>query len=329
MIYYNNYICAGFQTETFRELEVPSMNLKEQTYVCALARCGTITKAAEELFLTAPALSMFLSNLEKNLGVQLFSRTGKTLEPTPIGQEYIHCASQMLRLKEEFDQKLSQETGLNKPVVRIGIQERRAISAMPWLIQKTAERLPNVQIVFLDGNHSELLRSFEQHQADYLFYTMEDHVPGAEYVCLKEEPVLAAIPEGHPCCCLARRCPGLEYPCLELADLDGETLILPPKTQSMRLTMDRLLAAAKVRPARIIEFRHFASIIGMVSKGLGIGFNRLEYLKDMHQPENVQYYFLGQPPISTPIVLLYAKEKKNSPFHEAIIQVFDEYLYLP
>ena len=60
------------------------MNLKEQIYVCTLARCGTITKAAEELYMTSPALSMFLSTLEKNLGVRLFSRTGKTLQPTPI-----------------------------------------------------------------------------------------------------------------------------------------------------------------------------------------------------------------------------------------------------
>lgn len=302
------------------------MNLKEQTYVCALARCGTITKAAEELFLTAPALSMFLSNLEKNLGVPLFSRTGKTLEPTPIGREYIHCASQMLRLKEEFDQKLARETGMRKVRVRIGIQERRAISAMPWLIPKLNEQLPNIQAVFQDGNHSELLRAFEQHQVDYLFYTMEGHVPGAEFVCLKEEPILAAIPKGHPCCHLAKHSPALEYPYLELSNLDGETLILPPKTQSIRLSMDRFLDQAHIHPSHIIEIRHFDVIIKMVSDGQGIGFNRLEYLKDMRQPENVQYYFLDCPPICTSIVLLYAKEKKNTPYHNTIVQVFEEYL---
>ena len=103
------------------------MNLKEQTYICTLARCGTITKAAEELFITAPALSMFLSNLEKNLGVRLFSRTGKTLEPTPIGWEYIQHASQMLLLKEDFDRKLRKEDDMQKRTVRIAVQERRAI----------------------------------------------------------------------------------------------------------------------------------------------------------------------------------------------------------
>ncbi len=50
------------------------MNLKEQTYVCVLAECGNITKAAERLFISQPALSIYISTLEKNLGVRLFDR---------------------------------------------------------------------------------------------------------------------------------------------------------------------------------------------------------------------------------------------------------------
>ena len=83
------------------------MNLKEQTYICTLARWGTISRAAEELHLTAPALSMFLSTLEKNLDVRLFRRTGKTLEPTAIGREYIRIAEKMLLLKEELKRFVS------------------------------------------------------------------------------------------------------------------------------------------------------------------------------------------------------------------------------
>lgn len=302
------------------------MNLKEQTYICTLARCGTITKAAEELFLTAPALSMFLSNLEKNLGVRLFSRTGKTMEPTPIGLEYIRCARQMLQLKEEFDQKLVKETGVQQRTVRIGIQERRAISAVPWLLLRLNETLPGVNVVFLDGDYTELSKLFEQHRADYLFYTMEDCPPGAEYTVLAEEPILVAVPEGHPCCSRAKSSPELAYPYLDISDLDGETMILPPKIQSLRLAVDQIIEEAGLHPPRIIEIKHFLTILEMVSNGLGIGFNRLSYLKDMRLPENVRYYFLGKPPACSKLVLLYSKEKKNTLYHDELIEVFEEYL---
>ena len=55
------------------------MNLKEQEYVCALAENGTITAAAKELFISQPALSIYINNLEKSLGVRLFERVGKQL----------------------------------------------------------------------------------------------------------------------------------------------------------------------------------------------------------------------------------------------------------
>lgn len=302
------------------------MNLREQTYICTLARCGTITKAAEELFITAPALSMFLSNLEKNMGVQLFSRSGKTLQPTPIGQEYIRHASQMLLLKEEFDRKLVNASEMQKRTVRIAVQERRAISAVPWLYSRLTEALPHVNVLFQDGNYMELMKIFEQHQADYLFYTMEEAIPGTDYVVLQKEPILAAVPEGHPFCQLAKRSPGLEYPYLDVSVLNGQQMILPPKTQSLRLTVDRTLDEAGLRPSHITEIRSFDTIIEMVAKGAGIGFNRLGYIKDMRRPENVRYYFLGKPPITTPIVLLYDKEKKNALYHDTIVQVFEEYM---
>ena len=62
------------------------MNLKEQQYICTAAECGSITKAAEKLFITQPALSLYISNLEKVLGIRLFDRIGKQLLLTPAGE---------------------------------------------------------------------------------------------------------------------------------------------------------------------------------------------------------------------------------------------------
>ena len=69
------------------------MNLKEQTYVCVLAECGNITKAAERLFISQPALSIYISTLEKNLGVRLFDRSGKRFTLTWAGEMYVEKAS--------------------------------------------------------------------------------------------------------------------------------------------------------------------------------------------------------------------------------------------
>lgn len=74
------------------------MNLKEQEYVCALAENGTITAAAKELFISQPALSIYINNLEKSLGVRLFERVGKQFILTYAGEQYVEKAKLILQL---------------------------------------------------------------------------------------------------------------------------------------------------------------------------------------------------------------------------------------
>ena len=58
------------------------MDLREQEYVVALAKHQSITRAAEELYISQPTLSIFLNRLEERMGVPLFDRVGKRLVPT-------------------------------------------------------------------------------------------------------------------------------------------------------------------------------------------------------------------------------------------------------
>lgn len=302
------------------------MNLKEQIYICTLARCGTITKAAEELFLTAPALSMFLSTLEKNLGVRLFHRTGKNLQLTPIGREYVRYAEQMIQLKEQFDQILAQEIGMRKRTVRIGIQQRRAISVVPWLMARLTEEFPNLHVVFKDGTFSELNKLLEQHQVDYVLFSMDEAIPDTEVVILREEPILVALPAKHPCNALAKQVPGLRFPTLDISCLNGQRFILPQTHQSLRMAIQKVFAENKILPAQITEISHFAVIMRMVSQGVGIGFNREGYLDDLPATEGIRYCYLGNPPICSPLVLLYPKRKKYGPYHNRLIEIVQENL---
>lgn len=302
------------------------MNLKEQIYVCTLARCGTITKAAEELFLTAPALSMFLSTLEKNLGVRLFHRTGKNLQLTPIGREYVRYAEQMIQLKDQFDHILAQEIGMRKRTVRIGVQQRRAISVVPWLMARLTEEFPNLHVVFKDGTFAELNKLLEQHQVDYVLFSMDAPVPDTEAVILRQEPILVALPENHPCCAQAEQVPGLRFPTLDISCLNGQSFILPEPHQSLRMAIQKVFAQNKILPAQITEISHFAVIMRMVSRGAGIGFNREGYLEDMPATEGIRYCYLGNPPVCSPLALLYPKRKKYGPYHDRLIEIVQDQL---
>ena len=87
------------------------MNLKEQTYVSVLAECGNITKAADRLYISQPALSIYINNLEKSLGTKLFERAGKRFVLTPAGELYVEKARKMLELKNNFEETVLKAKG--------------------------------------------------------------------------------------------------------------------------------------------------------------------------------------------------------------------------
>ena len=113
------------------------MNLKEQTYVCTLADIGNLTQAAKQLYVSQPALSLYISNLENHLGVRLFERIGKQFVLTRAGELYVEKARQMLSLKNSFDTELSAIINGQTERLRVGMQDIRAHFLTPDILPES------------------------------------------------------------------------------------------------------------------------------------------------------------------------------------------------
>ncbi|MBQ7455924.1 MAG: LysR family transcriptional regulator [Clostridia bacterium] len=72
------------------------MNTLHLTYAVEVARCGSITRAAEKLYMAQPNLSKALHELEEQMGFAIFRRTSRGVTPTPRGQEFLDCARGLL-----------------------------------------------------------------------------------------------------------------------------------------------------------------------------------------------------------------------------------------
>ena len=290
------------------------MNLKEQLYVCTLARCHTISRAAEELYISPAALSIYISNLEKYLGVRLFDRTGKSFVLTAMGEEYVMRAEKMLEMKAEFDGILERTLKKGSQTIRIGIQQRRAISIAPETLSRFMKEYPEVEVVFKDGNQDELSKMYRDGLVDIMISMFRDEFADADYEEIVKEQVLAALPKEHPANAMAYEVLGDCFLHLDMKHLDRETFILPTPAQSMRATASRIFEQSRIRPGRIIEIAHFDIIMSMVNLGLGIGFNRAGYIRNMERFDNVNYYLIGPEPYCSSLLLA---TRKGHVFTEA------------
>ena len=301
------------------------MNLKEQQYVCTLARCRNLSRAAEALFISPSALSVYISNLEKNLGVPLFKRVGKekSFVLTSIGEEYVQRAEKMLEMKAEFDDLLKREQK-KQPVIRIGIQQRRAISMVPEVLARFKGRYPDVELVFHDLVVADLKQMFKENAIDFMVSNFLEELPDTVYHEIAKEPVLLALPDTHPAIQYAYSVEGDAFLHLNLSHLDWETFIVPLPDQSMRRTADRLFRENHIHPKRLIEIGHFDIIMSMVNQGMGVGFNRLGYLSDMQRFEHVRYFLINREAETSSFRLAYRKGHVLSACERALIEIVEE-----
>lgn len=302
------------------------MNLKEQQYVYTLARCRNLSRAAEALFISPSALSVYISKLEKNLGVPLFERVGKekSFVLTPIGEEYVQRAEKMLEMKAEFDDLLKREQKKEQPTIRVGIQQRRAISMVPEVLARFKERYPDVELVFHDLVVADLKQMFKENAIDFMVSNFLEELPDTVYHEIAKEPVLLALPDTHPAIQYAYSVEGDAFLHLNLSHLDWETFIVPLPDQSMRRTADRLFRENHINPKRLIEIGHFDIIMSMVNQGMGVGFNRLGYLSDMQRFEHVRYFLINREAETSSFRLAYRKGHVLSDCEQHLISIIEE-----
>lgn len=279
------------------------MNLKEQLYICTLAQCQSISKASEKLYISQPALSMYLNNLENMLGVKLFFRKDKKLLPTYAGQCYLEKAERMLQMKHEFDTQLFGIRNGLRGQLRLGVQRRRAPYFLTPVLARFKKEYPEVQVIIKDNIYFTLLQLFEHGDIDLLICSKDSELLNCEEHLIYRERLLVMLPEHHPACATAREIPGQPFPILDLKQLDGELFLLQTEQQSLRHDCDRALASCGVIPGNIEVISSIEFCMQLVAEGMGVGFNREGYIKNIRYDKPVRYFdFEPQPRLSSFVV---------------------------
>ncbi|MEF9954310.1 MAG: LysR family transcriptional regulator [Clostridium sp.] len=300
------------------------MNLKEQQYVCALAEQQNITRAAEKLFISQPALSIYIGNLEKMLGVKLFERVGKRFILTYVGEKYVEKAREMLRLEEEFGEELDKITGNYTGRIRIGVQKRRAAWLLPPVLAAYEKLYPDVDVVIKEGIMDHLDTMIKKCEIDLLLCNAGDVGPEVEKYLMFHEQLLLAVPQCHPINEKAQYVQGEKYRYMDLTYLQNEDLILQNQAQSIRTDVNRLLTENHVKPGKIREIMNIETAMQMVAEGMGIGFNREGYAVNMKYTKNVNYYSVGTKAGQMDFVLSHRKDMPIMKYMQSMIDLLLE-----
>lgn len=170
------------------------MELLQLKYFCVLARCESVTQAAEELMVSQPSLSKTLKTLEQNLGTQLFDRKGKYIRLNHIGELFYRNVSQSLSLIDDTIQTITDLS--ESPSGQVNVLINAASTFMPELYVRFCRKYPSIRLVldnFVQAEHR--IHDFD------LFISDFNHYPSLAYNenhTLLTERMMLGVWADHP-----------------------------------------------------------------------------------------------------------------------------------
>ena len=211
------------------------MDLKQMQYFLCLAQEGNVTRAARQLNLVQPALSMQIAKLEKSLGKQLFYRASRGMSLTPAGEALAQRVAPILSDIERVRGEIAQLGGKVSGRVSIGMITSAAQSTLPVSSATIAARYPEIHLLVCEGYSETMLEWVIAGQLDIaIINTPAPRLPPTARHILDEEMMLAHGAGNK-----------LALPKVVSFDrLEGLDIVIPSRRHGLRRILDDAAAEA-------------------------------------------------------------------------------------
>jgi DNA-binding transcriptional LysR family regulator len=149
------------------------VNLELYRVFYTVAKCGSLTKAAEELYISQPAVSQAIKQLETQLGGQLFTRTHKGMQLSETGGKQIFgVVEQALKLFDQAESKYAELKDTATGVVRICASDTVSTHFLLPYVKKYHEKYPDVNLILQNCTSSETIELLKNKKGDIGFVNL-------------------------------------------------------------------------------------------------------------------------------------------------------------
>lgn len=280
---------------------------KDMQYVLTIANYGNLTKAANALFLSQPALSIQLKRLESFLGIQLFERKGRRMILTYAGEEFVKSAREITMKCFELEDRMI-DIGKNVAVkLQIGYMVRQMEALFPSVMTEFNQLYPQSVVYAVDGHLSDLEEKLISGDIDMFFGYNSVSNTRLSYETIYEDCLVAVLPKSHPAVLRVKMLDTCIYPWLDLSMVSKERFILQHSNQSIRQLEEDALFYADVLPEMTYKISSIDAGIRLAEKGYGIAFTLNSYLSTMKLSSDSVVLQVGDPTLKIPFSAAFRK----------------------
>ena len=250
-----------------------NLNLYKTFY--DVAKCGSISKAAQNSFTSQPAISKSIKNLEEELGTQLFYRKKDGVLLTPKGEELLYYVEKSYSNLITAERIMVETEDLKRGKLSIGMPSN--IGAF-YLFDKVIEfhkKYPNIEVTVVTGGTKYLLDLLDSHRVDLLF----DMAPVD--IHLNDEMTCDKITNVKYCFAYKNDSKLFDPSKVKsIKDLRKVPLILPIPGTSNRNALDALFDSSNVMVENVLNIHTSEMIESFIKKDLGVGYIIYDVIKN-------------------------------------------------
>ena len=227
---------------------IDMINLKHGPAIMAIVREGSITAASKKLFVSQPALSQTIKQVEEELGAPIFRRDVHHIELTHAGKLYVDAVQEMLTIDRNLHTRVEDSKGEVFGEFTLGISTQRGLQLLPQVLPEFIRKYPHVKVKLREEGSGRLERMTMECICDIAFVTTISKTNRMNYILIENEHlVLIAAKTTN----LAQRFP--DGTTLDITEARNESFVSMMEGHSVRSIQDTLFERYDLNPRILLE----------------------------------------------------------------------------
>lgn len=289
-------------------------------YVFAVAKHGSLTKAAASLGVSQPALSSGINALERDLGFRIFDRQVSPICFTQEGNIYYDYLQKVQILTKDLDKRIRCVTDRANQRVTIGAPVAYAQSLVAEAVHKLLQENPNFYVSVKSAPLAELIQMTSDGEIDCFVSTSSQLPDNLVIQEIRKEKVYLCVPKAYLINEQLSRVGLSNVEKFDYSILDQQSFIFLENTQPLQQSVDEFLKAHKVQPVSHITVNQVSTALRFAAKGEGICFATDEALAGNVDAKQVKAYDLPKALSGREIFVAYDKNLITTDACKKLIQ---------
>ncbi len=290
-----------------------NITLRQLQIFEAVAHASSYTRAAEKLFLSQPAVSMQIKQLEAEVGLPLLERLGRKVALTAAGEEFLVYARQIARQLREMEEVIDELKGSHRGQLKIAVATTANYFALK-LLGEFYQRFPGANISLDVTNRASLLDHLRMNSVDMVIMGQPPADLDVHALPFMNNPLVVIAPNTHH---LAKQ------KHIPLSVIQQETFIMREQGSGTRIAMERFFKQRGYSISSVMEMSSNEAINQAVVAGLGLGIVSRDTLELDLKLKRLVILDVESFPIMRHWYLVHRKGKRFTPLMDAFKQLVE------